>query len=96
MHTNSTDSWHGVEGSTFVWHGEWSDPEIYFDYDGEQYVFNGSEMEDILWSYFKEYCEENGLNPDEQDDEAYDKFAEREAENVLLDFGPHNESYQPY
>ena len=95
MHTNSKDTWYGVEGSTFVWHGEWSDPEIYFEYDGEQYVLNGNEAEDWLWYNFKEYCEENGLNPDEHtDDEVWESFAEDNAEDVLLNMGPYNESYE--
>lgn len=95
MHTNSKRTWYGVPGSTFVWHGEWSDPEIYFDYEGEQYVFNGSEMEDILWDNFRDYCQENNLNPNEHyNDKVYDEFAQQEAENVLLTFGPYNESYQ--
>ena len=25
MHTNSQDNWYGIEGATFVSHGEWSD-----------------------------------------------------------------------
>ena len=94
MKTNSKDTWYGVPGSTFVWHGEWSDPEIYFEYKGEQYVINGSEAEDWLWNNFKEYCQEHGINPDEHsDDEIYYNFASEEAEQVLLDMGPYNENY---
>ena len=86
--------WHGVPGAIFVWHGEWADPEIYYDYGGEQYVINGSEAEDSLWDYFKEYCEENGINPDEHyNDEVYGNFAKENAEDVLLTMGPYNESY---
>jgi len=94
MNTTSKDTWHGVKGSTFVWHGEHADPEIYFEYQGEQYIINGNEAEDWLWDLFKEYCEENNINPDEHyNDEVYDNFAKQEAEGVLLDMGPYNEHY---
>lgn len=94
MHTNSQDNWYDIEGATFVWHGEWSDAEIYFDYNGEQYVINATDAEDCLWYIFKEYCEKNNLNPDEHsDDEIWYNFAKNEGYNVLLDLGPYNESY---
>ena len=28
--TNSKDTWRGVKGTTFISHGEWSDPEIWY------------------------------------------------------------------
>ena len=95
MHTNSRDTWYGVEGSTFVSHGEWSDGEIYFDYQGEQYVINAYEAEQWLWDEFKDYCQENNLNPDEHtDDEIWENFASSEAYDVLLNLGPYNENYE--
>lgn len=33
IHTNSKETWRGVPGTTFIYHGEWSDPEI--AYKGE-------------------------------------------------------------
>ena len=95
MHTNSQDNWYGIEGATFVSHGEWSDGEIYFDYEGEQYVINANDAEEWLWNDFKEYCEENNLNPDEHsDDEIWYNFARNEGYDVLLNLGPYNESYE--
>ena len=95
MHTNSQDNWYGIEGATFVSHGEWSDGEIYFDYEGEQYVINANDAEEWLWDDFKEYCEENNLNPDEHsDDEIWYNFARNEGYDVLLNLGPYNESYE--
>ena len=95
MHTNSQDNWYGIEGATFVSHGEWSDGEIYFDYEGEQYVINANDAEEWLWTDFKEYCEENNLNPDEHsDDEIWYNFARNEGYDVLLNLGPYNESYE--
>ena len=95
MHTNSQDNWYGIEGATFVSHGAWSDGEIYFDYEGEQYVINANDAEEWLWNDFKEYCEENNLNPDEHsDDEIWYNFARNEGYDVLLNLGPYNESYE--
>ena len=95
MHTNSQDNWYGIEGATFVSHGEWSDGEIYFDYEGEQYVINANDAEEWLWNDFKDYCEENNLNPDEHsDDEIWYNFARNEGYDVLLNLGPYNESYE--
>lgn len=36
--------WCGVEGTRYIWHGEWADPEIY--YDG--YLFNYWDVMDGL------------------------------------------------
>lgn len=95
MHTNSRNTWYGVEDSTFVSHGEWPDGEIYFDYQGEQYVINASDAEQWLWDDFKDYCQENNLNPDEHiNDEIWKNFASSEAYDVLLNLGPYNESYE--
>lgn len=43
-------TWRGVEGTRVIWHGEWSDPEIY--YDG--YLFNYWDAEDALSEEDKE------------------------------------------
>ena len=61
--TNSKDAWHGVQGTTFISHGEWSDPEVW--YDGEE--INGSELEDYCWEEYKYECEEEGKTPSEQE-----------------------------
>lgn len=43
-------TWRGVEGTRYIWHGCWSDPEIY--YDG--YLFNYWDVEDALSEEDKE------------------------------------------
>lgn len=63
VYTNSQDTWHGVEGSTFIWHGEWSDPEVY--YDGE--LLNGSDLEDNAWAEYCYDCKEFGKEPSEDE-----------------------------
>lgn len=84
VYTNSKETWRGVKGSKFIWHGEWSDPEVL--YQGE--LYNAEELDAILWSNYKEYCEEEGITPSEND---FDKWAEGyEAEMVLYDAYPSN------
>lgn len=61
--TNSKDTWRGVEGTTYIWHGEWSDPEVW--YDGEE--LNGSQLEDYAWDVYKTECKENGREPNEDE-----------------------------
>ena len=74
---------YGARNSEVVWHGEWADPEVYFDYQGEQYILNYYDCEDELEYLFKNYCEDNDIdNPTDND---YVKFAEDGgAEEALL------------
>ena len=62
-YTNSQDTYRGVPGSTFIWHGEWADPEIW--YDGVE--LNGNDIEDGLWSWFNEDVE----NADDEEREQF-------------------------
>jgi hypothetical protein len=66
-YTNSKEKWHGVEGTTFISHGEWSDPEVW--YDGEE--LNANSLEDYMWEEYKYECEETGKTPSETE---YDKL----------------------
>jgi hypothetical protein len=61
--TNSKDTWHGVPGTTFISHGEWSDPEVW--YDNEE--INASELEDYMWAEYQYECQERGKKPSEQE-----------------------------
>lgn len=62
-HTNSKDKWHGVEGTTYISHGEWADSEVW--YDGEE--LNGTNLEDNAWEKYCIDCEEEGKKPSEQE-----------------------------
>lgn len=85
-----------MEGSRVVWHGEWADPEVIFDYEGEQYVINYNVVVESMWLQFKYYCEDEGLKPDDHsNDEVWENYAKNIAYDTLLDFGSYNESYQP-
>lgn len=53
----------GIPGTVFIYHGEWSDPEVW--YDGEEY--NASMFEDTFWDMYKTECEEEGKEPSEQE-----------------------------
>lgn len=66
-HTNSKDLYRGVEGAIFVYHGDWSDPEILY----KGHSINYWDAEDSLWNNYKEYCEENNIQPTEDDFEEY-------------------------
>lgn len=51
--------WYGIPGIKFIWHNEWSDPEI--EYKGKRcscYI-----VEDTMWSFFRE---ETGLNNEDE------------------------------
>lgn len=54
-------NWYGIENIGFVWHGEWSDPEI--EYKGKR--INSFIVEDTMWERFKEECEELGISTSE-------------------------------
>ena len=79
--TNAKETWRGVEGSVFIWHGSNADPEIW--YDGVE--INAMDAEDSLWDRYVEDCREQGITP--QDDDDYDKWIDEtnEAECVLMD-----------
>ena len=56
-------NWYGIEGVGFIWHGEWSDPEI--EYKGKR--INATIVEDTMWERFKEECEADGVTPTEDE-----------------------------
>lgn len=58
----------GLSQTRFIWHGEYSDPEIEF----KGRTFNYWAVENSLWEYFKE--DENVNEADWDDDEAFDQW----------------------
>lgn len=77
--TNSKDMWRGVEGTTYIWHGEWSDPEVW--YDGEE--LNGNQLDEFAWDVYKTECEENDKEVDENE---FDNLPSEWFKNILDDF----------
>lgn len=60
----------------FIYHGEWSDPEVMY----ENKLFNlPMDVETPLWSYYEEYCEENGR---EVIDEDFADYVENNPDDV--------------
>ena len=53
--------WYGISNIGFIWHGEWSDPEI--EYKGKR--INSTIVEDTMWERFREDCEEQGIDINE-------------------------------
>lgn len=76
--TNSKNTWRGVEGTTFISHGEWSDPEIW--YKGKE--LNANDIEEGLWSQYQEECSENNEQPTEQ---GYEQWLETQDLASYLD-----------
>lgn len=68
-HTNSKETFRGVPGSTFIWHGEWADPEIWWK--GEE--LNATDVEDGMWNSYEVDCEETGETPT---NDGYEKWLE--------------------
>lgn len=60
-HTNSRETYRGVPGTIYVWHGEWADPTIIY----KDQEINYWDIEDYMWDIYKEDCEENGEHPTE-------------------------------
>ena len=73
------NTWRGVQGTRYIWHGEWSDAEIL--YNGEE--LNSSELEDYMWEEYKIECEENGKTPSEKE---YDNLPSQWFKEKLDDY----------
>lgn len=69
-------TYRGIPGTTWIWHGEWSDPEV--EYKGK--VFNVNDIEDYLQSVYEDECFDNGT---EATDDGFDAWFTAEK---MLDF----------
>ena len=67
--------WYGIEGIGFIWHSEWSDPEI--EYKGKR--INSYIVEDTMWERYKEECEERLQEPNYDN---FDIYMKEHAEDV--------------
>lgn len=55
------ENWfYGVRGIHFIWHGEYSDPEVMW----HNHYFDYFDLEDTLWCIYREECEREGKLPD--------------------------------
>lgn len=62
VYTNSKQTYRGVKGSKYIYHGEWSDPEILW----KGKLINANEMEEGLWQMYNEQCEQYEEEPTEE------------------------------
>ena len=60
-------TYRGISGTTWLWHGEWADPEV--AYRGR--IFNVNDIEDHLWSVYEDECFDNGTDATE---DGFDKW----------------------
>lgn len=61
---SKNNTWRGVVGTRFIWHGEWADPEV--EYDGE--LLNANELDDYAWDVYKDtICVEQGTECSEEE-----------------------------
>ncbi len=67
--------WMGIRGFRFVWHGEWSDPEIVW----HGYAMNIHDVEDAMWDLYREQCKEEGT---EETDEDFVRFCKANVESM--------------
>lgn len=59
---NNQNTFRGVKGSIIIDHGDWADPEIW--YDGK--TFNYWDIENTLYGYYVNDCEERGEKATEE------------------------------
>lgn len=78
---NSNKLYMGCPGAYFIYRGD-SDPWV--EYEG--YLYNAAFIDDMLWSYYNEICEEEGIPAD--DDGFMDWVTPEEVESVLYDMHP--------
>ena len=64
--------WYGIPNIGFIYHNDWTDPEI--EYEGE--ILNSYIVEDSMWSIYTEDCEETGKEPN------IDEFADYMKDNT--------------
>lgn len=66
----------GVPDVYFIYHNEWADPEVMYK---DKYFNLPVDVEELLWSYYEEYCEENGFDVIEED---FGKYVETHPDDV--------------
>ncbi len=57
------ETYRGVPGSTFIWHGGWSDSEVLW----KGFSLNINDIENGLWYSYEDDCTENDIKPTEND-----------------------------
>lgn len=69
------EGFRGCKKVRMIWHGEWSDPELYYkDEDGKEYFANYYDVEDSMWNYYQEEAEYAKKNNDKYAKELNSKY----------------------
>lgn len=78
------DTYRGIPNTRFIWHGEWSDPEVlYTDDDGDELLFNYYNVEDVLYS---EFMDDMDISDDDPNfDAEFKKYAKENGKRILDD-----------
>lgn len=62
--------WYGISDIGYIWHGEWSDPEI--EYKGKR--INATIVEDTMWERWIRDDDGRLIDGRESDDDGFKKF----------------------
>ena len=76
---NEAKTYRGIPNTIYVYHGDWSDPEVYINGKG----FSEWDVEDYIWGDYVEACEDNGEEPT---DEGFAKYCEENGEDLCNSF----------
>lgn len=76
---NEAKTYRGIPNTIYVYHGEWSDPEVYINGKG----FSEWDVEDYIWGDYVETCEDSGEEPT---DEGFAKYCEENGEDLCNSF----------
>ena len=52
-------NWYGIPDIGYIYYNSWSDPDL--EYDGK--IINCREIEDTMWEYYNEDCDELNMEP---------------------------------
>lgn len=81
---NNLKLWCGVPDVYFIWHGEWSDPEVLY----KRKIFNlPVDVETPLYEYYQDDCRKKNIKDNDNYDDyvKYVKNHPNEVHNVLDD-----------
>ena len=70
----------GCEDVKLIGHGEWSDPELLWEHEGNEYLFNYWDIESALWDNFTEIT---GINDEDRNDTTEEKFDKYVQDNCV-------------